>query len=255
MTPIIYNRRAVIRNIALTIAYDGTNYHGWQCQPNAVTVQQVVQQAIGRILNHDTKIYAGGRTDTGVHAMGQVINFFTEKGISVRDLIRGLNSLLPGDIRVREAREVEGAFHARYSAKAKTYTYFILNRPYNSPFLERYVWHIPHLLDVPAMDKAAETIVGEYDFSAFKKKDEVYRTAVREVIRAGVRRRGDVIYVVLEARGFLRYMVRTIVGTLVLVGSGKITVEEFSSIRESKERERAGPTAPAKGLFLRKITY
>ena len=244
-----------MRNIALTIAYDGTNYHGWQCQPNAITVQQVVKETIERILNHEVKVYAGGRTDTGVHAMGQVINFFTEKGIELQSLARGLNALLPRDIRVRDAREVDPTFHARYSAKAKTYVYCILNTPYNSPFLERYVWHNQYFLDVPAMDQAAKTIQGEHDFSAFKKKNEVYRTPVREILRAGFKRKGDVIYFIIEARGFLRYMVRTIVGTLVLVGTGKITVDGFSEILESKERERAGPTAPAKGLFLRKIKY
>ncbi len=244
-----------MRNIALTVAYDGTNYHGWQCQPNVITIQQVVQRAIERILDHDVKIYAGGRTDTGVHAMGQVINFFTNKAIELRDLGRGLNSILPRDIRIHDAREADPTFHARYSAKAKTYVYCILNRPFASPFLERYVWHIRHSLDVPAMGEAAKDIVGKLDFSAFKKKDEVYKTAVREVMRAGVKKKGDVIYVFVEAQGFLRYMVRTIVGTLVLVGSGRISVPEFSSILVSKEREKAGPTAPAKGLFLRRIRY
>jgi tRNA pseudouridine38-40 synthase len=244
-----------MRNIVLTVAYDGTCYHGWQCQPNAVTVQEVFTKTVEKILDHPVKIHAGGRTDTGVHAMGQVINFHTEKTIAPRSLVKGLNSLLPRDIRVKDAREKEPSFHARYSAKSKTYAYCILNTPYNSPFLERYVWHIHNVLDVPAMDEAANLILGKHDFSSFKKKDEAYKSTIREIIRSGVKRKGDMIYFIVEAQGFLRYMVRNIMGTLVLVGSEKITVEEFLTILESKDRERAGPKAPAKGLFLRKIEY
>ncbi len=244
-----------MRNIVITIAYDGTHYHGWQCQPNALTVQEVLSNAIEKILNHRVKIYAGGRTDAGVHAMGQVANFFTEKRIEIDNLIKGLNSVLPRDIRVRSACEGDQSFHARYSAKAKTYVYCILNAPCNSPFLERYVWHIPHVLDVRSMDEAAKLILGEHDFSSFKKKDEAYKSTVREIVRSGFRHKGDIIYYIVEAQGFLRYMVRNLVGTFVLVGSGKITIEDFSTILDLKNREDAGPTAPAKGLFLRKIIY
>jgi tRNA pseudouridine38-40 synthase len=244
-----------MRNIVLTIAYDGTQYHGWQCQPNALTVQEVFSKTVEKILDHPVKIYAGGRTDTGVHAMGQVINFYTEKRIELASLAKGLNSLLPRDIRVKDTREEGSSFHARYSAKAKTYVYCILNAPYNSPFLERYTWHISYALDISAMDYAARILLGKHDFSAFKKKDEMYKSSVREIVRAGVKRKGDIIYFIIEAEGFLRYMVRNIVGTLVLAGAGKITIEEFTAILESKEREKAGPTAPARGLFLRKIKY
>jgi tRNA pseudouridine38-40 synthase len=244
-----------MRNIVLSLAYDGTNYHGWQCQPNALTVQEVLNNALGRILNHPVTIYAGGRTDAGVHAMGQIINFHTEKVIALRTLAKGLNSILPRDIRVNNAREEEISFHARYSAKSKTYIYCILNTPYNSPFLERYAWHIHYTLNVSAMDDAAKVIIGEHDFSAFKKKNEAYKSTIREIFRAGVKIKGDLIYFIIEARGFLRYMVRNIMGSIVLVGSGKITAEEFIKILESKDREKAGPTAPARGLFLRKIKY
>lgn len=244
-----------MRNIVVTIAYDGTNYHGWQCQPNAITVQEVFTKAVERILDHPVKIYSGGRTDAGVHAMGQVANFHTEKKIEFSNLIKGLNSLLPRDIRVKDAREEDMSFHARYSARAKTYVYCILNTQYNSPFLERYVWHIDYFLNVSLMDKAAKFILGEHDFSSFKKKDEVYNSAVREVVRSGVKRKGDMIFFVVVSRGFLRYMVRNLIGTLVLVASGKIPVEEFNTILKMKEREKAGPTAPARGLFLRKIQY
>jgi len=244
-----------MRNIALVISYEGTAYHGWQCQPGLITIQQVLQEKIENIVNHKVKIYGGARTDSGVHAFGQTVNFFTESIIDMRGLARGLNSQLPTDIRIRSAREVDGHFHSRYSAKSKIYVYSILNTPHNSPFYVRYTWHIPYLLDVSNMNKASKIVIGTHDFSAFKKKDEIYQSAVRELIKTGVKRRGDFIYVVVEAKGFLRYMVRNIVGTLMLVGKGKLTVDKFKGILESKDRVRAGPTAPAKGLFLRKIKY
>ncbi len=187
--------------------------------------------------------------------MGAVANFYTEKSIELRSLARGLNSLLPRDIRVTDTGEAEISFHARYSAKSKTYVYCILNAPNSSPFLDRYVWHIHYPLNILAMDNAAKVIIGDHDFSAFKKKDEVYKSNVREVFRARVKNKGSIIYFIIEARGFLRYMVRNIMGSIVLVGSGKITIDEFIKILESKDREKAGPTAPARGLFLRKIKY
>lgn len=243
------------RNIRLTLAYDGTNYHGWQTQPKEVSVEETLTRAVETILDHEVKIYAGGRTDAGVHAIGQVVNFFTEKGIDNRDLIRGLNSLLPQDIRVRDGGDAPEAFHARYSAKTKTYVYCILNQPHNSPFLSRYVLHVPQSLDAASMKVAARLILGGHDFSAFKKKDEVYKNPVREVTRAGVARKGSVLFVIVEATGFLRYMVRNIVGTLLLVGRQRIDSDAFGRILASREREQAGPTAPPHGLFLREIQY
>lgn len=244
-----------MRNICLTVAYDGTNYHGWQVQPNAMTVQEMLQTAVERILDHEVKIVAGARTDRGVHAMGQVINFQTEKGIALEGLAKGLNSLLPPDIRIRQARDVDESFHARYSARSKTYVYCILNDTFNSPFLVRYALHVPYSLDLSSMRQTIKVIKGEHDFSAFKKKDEFYKNPVREVKRAGLATRGRIVYVVIEATGFLRYMVRNIVGTLLLIGEGKIGQDEFKAILASGERERAGPTAPAHGLFLREIKY
>ncbi len=244
-----------MRNIALVLAYDGTNYHGWQRQPEVVTVEQKVRGAVTKILNHEIKMYAGARTDSGVHAMGQVINFATEKKIALNNLSRGLNSILPPDIRVMDAREAEESFHARYSARCKTYVYCILNQLPISPFLIRYVLHWPHTLEVEAMQEGLKCILGEHDFSAFKKKDEFYKSPVREIRRARVIKRAGMIYIILEATGFLRYMVRTIAGTLMLVGQRKIDPIAVRDILESGERERAGETLPAHGLFLKKITY
>lgn len=244
-----------MRNIVLVVSYDGTAYHGWQCQPGLTTIQQTLQEKIEKIVNHRVKIYGGARTDSGVHAFGQTLNFFTTSTIELKGLEKGLNSQLPQDIRIRYAREEDGLFHARYSAKSKIYIYTIMNVQYNSPFYGRYVWHIPYWLNVDSMNAAVKKIIGVHDFSSFKKKDEIYQSAVREVLKAGVKRRGDFVYIVIEATGFLRYMVRNIVGTLMLVGSDKLTVEDFECVFESKDREKAGPTAPAKGLFLREIKY
>ncbi|OPY78958.1 MAG: tRNA pseudouridine synthase A [Syntrophorhabdus sp. PtaU1.Bin058] len=244
-----------MRNIAIVMEYDGTNYHGWQCQPNGITLEEVTRGAIARILDHDVKVYAGGRTDAGVHASGQVVNFHTDRDIPIDSLQKGLNSMLPEDIRVKAALEVDPSFHARYSARSKVYSYAIVNTPFHSPFHFRYSWHIPYRIDSNIMDETIRNIEGEHDFSAFKKKDEIYKSTVRNVLLAGVKKRGDFIYVVIEATGFLRYMVRNIVGTLVLVGTGKLSKDDFPAILASKDRVNAGPTAPAKGLFLRRIRY
>jgi tRNA pseudouridine38-40 synthase len=243
------------RNISLVLEYDGTNYHGWQCQPNAKTLQGMVQRGIEKILDHPVKIYAAGRTDTGVHAFGQVINFYTEKAIDITSIMKGLNSILPGDIRVKDAREVEESFHARYSARSKSYIYCIVNTRYHSPFNVRYAWHIPYAVNARLMNESIKEIIGVHDFSSFKKKNEIYKRHEREVLRAGVTQRGKFIYVFIEATGFLRYMVRNIVGTLVMVGEGKISKEDFIAILQSRDRVNAGATAPPQGLFLRKIRY
>lgn len=244
-----------MRNIRLTISYDGTNYHGWQRQPREISIEETLRSALEKILSHEVKIYAGGRTDAGVHAMGQVANFRTEKNIDNANLARGLNSILPADIRIRESQDADEAFHARYSAKSKTYVYCILNQPYNSPFLSRYVLHAPYSLDVAAMKGAIRHVVGEHDFAAFKKKNEAYKSTVREVKRAGVATKGRMVFVIIEATGFLRYMVRNIAGTLLLAGRGKMEGEEFKRVLEARQREGAGPTAPPQGLFLREINY
>ncbi len=201
------------------------------------------------------KMYGAGRTDAGVHALGQVVNFTTEKQIQLTNIQRGLNSLLPPDIRIRAVSEREGDFHSRYSARSKTYIYSIHNAPCHSPFSVRYSWHVPYVLDSASMNAAVKTLTGTRDFASFKKKKEIYGNCERTVLKAGVKRRGAFVYVIIEATGFLRYMVRNIVGTLVLLGSGKMTIEEFRDIAEAGDRDRAGPTAPPQGLFLRKVKY
>jgi tRNA pseudouridine38-40 synthase len=243
------------RNISLVVEYDGTNYHGWQCQPKGVTVEETLKGAIERILDHPVKMYSAGRTDAGVHALGQVVNFVTEKRIDLTSLVRGLNSMLPDDIRVGSAMERDLSFHARYSAKSKIYVYTIHNAPRHSPFSVRYSWHVPYGLDSALMNRCVRSLVGRHDFASFKKKKEPYRSCEREILTAGVKRRGSFVHIVIEATGFLRYMVRNIVGTLVLLGEGKIAPEEFGRIVEARDRDRAGPTAPPQGLLLRRIKY
>lgn len=244
-----------IRNISLVIEYEGTNYHGWQRQPNGTTIEEIVMRAVERILDHPIKLCSAGRTDAGVHAFGQVVNFTTIKSIPLINVERGLNSVLPPDIRVKSAREQEASFHARYSAKSKTYIYNIYNARRFSPFSVRYSWHYPMQLDCTSMNGAIRAIVGTHDFSSFKKKNEPYRSCEREVLRARVFRRGYFVHIIIEANGFLRYMVRNIVGTLVLIGSGKMTPDDFRAVIDARDRDRAGPTAPPQGLFLRRVTY
>ncbi len=244
-----------MRNIKLIISYDGTCYHGWQCQPDLITVEETITRTAEKILNHRVKLYGGARTDSGVHAMGQVAKLFIESKIDKKSLLKGLNSLLPRDIRITSIEEVDEHFHARYSAKSKIYVYTILNQEFESPFYSRYVWHIPYPLDVVSMNRAVKFLKGEHDFSSFKKKNEIYKKNIRNILKAGVKKRGNFIYIFIEATGFLRYMVRNITGTLALIGSKRLDIDSMSEILVSKDRDMAGPTAPARGLFLKEIIY
>ncbi len=244
-----------MRNIAMVISYDGTDYHGWQIQPGLRTVENVLKEAIEKVVNHPVTVIAGARTDAGVHAIGQVVNFRTDSQIPTENIQKGVNTFLPNDVRVSICTEVDLKFNARSHAKSKTYVYVIHNSKTQSPFFFRYSHYVPHPLDVDFMDALSKHLLGKKDFSAFKKKDEFYKSTEREIIRAGVKKIGDFVYFICEGTGFMRYMVRNIVGTLLLGGLGKITEEDFLRIVESKNRDMAGPTAPAKGLFLKKITY
>lgn len=244
-----------MRNIAMVVSYDGTEYHGFQFQPGLKTVESELKSAISSVVNHDVKIVAAARTDAGVHALGQVINFRTSSEIPVENILKGVNTYLPSDIRILKCMEVEPRFNSRKSTKSKSYLYLIFNGPVINPFIFRYSWHIPYDLDISLMDKVALQLVGTRDFSAFKKKDEIYRSTVREILRARVKRRKNLVFFLIEGKSFMRYMVRTIVGTLVQVGLGKMSPQQFFDVLESKDRSLAGPTAPSKGLFLKEITY
>lgn len=244
------------RRLRLLIAYDGTRYHGWQSQPRAVTVQGTLESCLSRIANGPVRLHAAGRTDAGVHALGQVAHFDTASGIPMSSLVRGLNSLLPDDIVVRRAVEAPGGFHARYGAVRKTYVYQLHNHAVPSLVCARYAWHVPQRLDVPAMQAAAQSLVGRHDFSAFRGalRDDG-RAPVRCLYRLALRHRPPRLVFVLSADGFLYRMARNIVGTLVAVGRGVIAAEAVGDVLRTRQRQLAGPTAPAHGLFLVRVSY
>lgn len=243
-------------NVALTLEYDGTDYHGWQIQSHAPTVQGVFLNALEKVLGERPVVYASGRTDAGVHALGQVVNFKAETRLRPDELQRALNTLLPRDVVVVRAAKVPDGFHAQFSAAAKTYKYVIWNRQVPSPLLWRYSWHVRCPLDLAAMREGAACLIGTHDFRAFWGGDAGSpRDPVRTMEGLDIERKGETIDIRVKANGFLRYMVRNITGTLVEVGRGKIPPSRVKEILDSKDRRRAGPTAPPRGLFLLEVFY
>jgi tRNA pseudouridine38-40 synthase len=253
---LIYWGRRIMRNIKLLIEYDGTNYQGWQVQPKGPTIQGILEEKLGLLTGQPVQLFGSGRTDSGVHALGQVAHFKTQSQMDIRTIQRALNSLLPPDIVIQKVEEVGEGFHARKHSKSKIYEYRILNRNLRSAFQRGYAWHIPQKLDLTEMKKATQVLVGEHDFSAFRTVGSPTRTTVRRVIRAEWKRgRYGLIRFEIEANGFLKQMVRSIIGTLVEIGKGRIKAEDLRKILNSKERKGAGPTAPARGLFLKEVKY
>jgi tRNA pseudouridine38-40 synthase len=244
-----------MRNIKLTLEYDGSGYAGWQLQADRPTVQGALEAALSRVTDGPVRTIASGRTDAGVHAFGQVVNFTTASTIDNTSLVRGVNSLLPEDIAVLEAGDVPMDFHARYKAVSKTYRYIILNRDKPSAFYRSYAWHLSCPLDLKAMACAMTFLEGKKDFSSFRAVSSSHRNPVRNIIRTQVRRKGDFILLEFEAESFLQHMVRIMVGTLVEAGRGKIKPEELKGILQARDRSAAGPTATARGLYLVKVEY
>ncbi|MDI6763246.1 MAG: tRNA pseudouridine(38-40) synthase TruA [Thermodesulfobacteriota bacterium] len=245
-----------MRNIKLLIEYDGTNYLGWQVQAKGPTIQGMIEEKLKQLTGEGVRLIGSGRTDAGAHAIGQVAHFKTRSEMDLRSIQRALNSLLPHDIVIKRVEEAKEDFHARKHARSKIYEYRILNQPIRSVFHRGYAWHIPQKLDWEEIKKATQKLVGEHDFSSFRSTGTPTKTAVRKVFRAKWKKgRDDLIRFEIEASGFLKQMVRAIVGTLVEVGKGKISSEEFQRILESKDRKEAGPTAPAQGLFLKEVKY
>ena len=245
-----------MRNIKLIIEYDGTNYKGWQFQTNEPTIQGVIEEKLSIILNQPTRIIGAGRTDTGVHALNQVAHFFTDSTIDFDSLKKGLNSLLPPDIVIKELTEVDADFHARYSAKSRVYKYLIWNGDGLSTFYRRFAWHIPHPLDINKLRKAAECLFGLHDFASFRGSGSTCYFTAREIVQFTMRgRTRGWIITTIEATAFLRHMVRNIMGTLVEVGKGDMTIEAFMDIVKSKDRKKAGMPAPPQGLFLKEVKY
>ena len=244
-----------MRNIKLTLGYDGTDYHGFQRQENAVTIQQVVEEAIKKVTGETVSITGSSRTDAGVHAMEYVCNFRTESSVPADKFCFALNSFLPEDVSCTASCEVDMDFHARYSAKSKTYTYTIYNAPHRNPVLCRFAWHYPVKIDVDKMKIAAQSIVGTHDFTAFMASGGQQKTTVKTVNFLNVTTDENKIVIEINADGFLYNMVRIIAGTLVYAGVGKLDPKEIPDIIESGDRVRAGITAPPQGLCLKKVFY
>jgi tRNA pseudouridine38-40 synthase len=245
------------RNIRLLVEYDGTFYHGFQVQddPSLPTIQGELEAAIATICGETIRITGSGRTDAGAHALGQVVNFHTYSFVPIERFSVALNSVLPKDIRVKQAESVPFSFHARFDAIAKTYVYIVDNRPHASVFLRNYVYHVPQALDVAAIKEAAALLVGTRDYASFQTSGSSARTSIRTVYYLGVEAEGGIIKFIIRANGFLYNMVRNIVGTLLEVGKGKLMVEEIVAILAARDRSEAGPTAPAKGLYLVGVDY
>ncbi|HOP48822.1 MAG TPA: tRNA pseudouridine(38-40) synthase TruA [Desulfobacteraceae bacterium] len=246
----------VYRNIRLIMSYDGSNYHGWQRQKNSLSIQEVVEEKIRMITREPVRLIASGRTDTGVHAINQTCNFMTQSDIGTEAIKKGLNSLLPEDILIKSAEYAPHDFHARISAKSKIYEYRILNREQPDLFRRKYVWHIRRPLDHVKMSECLGKIMGKHDFSSFKSSGSGVINSVRSIIRAELQRtEKHLLFLIFEADGFLRHMVRNIVGTVVDAGLGKISPGDFKGILESKDRTLARFKAPAGGLFLMEVKY
>lgn len=244
-----------MRTIRLTLEYDGSDYHGWQLQPGVPTVQGTVEEAVKKLSGEEVRLRAAGRTDAGVHALGQVASFETRLALPADKIRSALNAFLPKDIAVLEAEEAPPSFHPQYSAKEKTYKYLILNRPLPSPLWRRYCWHVRTSLELEAMQEAASCFIGSHDFTAFSSSGDEVHSSVRTVRESRIEREGELLTFWVTADGFLRYMVRTMVGTLVLVGRGKLPPGQMAALLSSGDRGRAGPVAPARGLYLVRVCY
>jgi tRNA pseudouridine38-40 synthase len=246
-----------MRNIKLILSYDGTDFFGWQRQKGFRTVQQVLEDAVAK-LNRGTRVvcHASGRTDTGVHALGQVVHFHSHIKLTEPRLVRALNGLLPADVAVRSAHDVPEKFDASRSAQRKLYRYLIHDGPVHDVFLRKYSWHFPYRrLDDEAMRRASGPLLGKHDFRCFETQWPNRRTSVRTITHLSIVRAGELVWIDVEADGFLYNMVRSIAGTLVNVGRGYWPAQQVEEVLAAGDRTQAGPTAPPQGLFLVRVTY
>lgn len=239
----------------LTLEYDGTEYAGWQVQPNARTVQGTLEEALANLLCSATRVTAAGRTDAGVHAAGQAASFTTERSLSPEVVLRALNALTPGDLAVSKVEVVGDDFDVRRCARSRTYVYRIWNRRAPSPFWRRYAWHVARPLAIERMAAASALLRGEHDFSSFRGAGCDAAHPVRRVLRSEIRTSGELVCYEIEATAFLRHMVRNIAGTLVEVGHGRRAPEEIPALLAARDRTLAGVTAPAHGLCLVRVQY
>lgn len=245
-----------MRNIALTVSYDGTNFNGWQTQPGFRTVQETLEKAIAALTREERiRLNASGRTDAGVHAVGQVANFYTASAYLPEVFVKAVNARCPPDVAVRRAAEVSQAFCANKSAKRKLYRYVIHDGPTPEPFLRKFAFHHWKRLDSAAMRRASRCLVGRHDFHSFETEWPNRQSSIRTVTHLGVSRAGDYLWIDVEADGFLYNMVRSIAGTLIDVGRGHIPESRVADILKAEDRREAGPTAPPQGLFLMRVSY
>lgn len=245
----------MIRKLLITIQYDGSAYHGWQVQSNALTVQEEFQNAVEKVLGSRLDVKGCSRTDSGVHANMYCLTLDTDMDISCSNVVLALNTYLPKDIAVIACVEAESDFHPRYSCKSKQYVYKIYNGKIRNPFYEKYAYHYRYNLDAEYLNREAKAFVGTYDYSGFCSIKSDVEDTVRTVYSASVKREGEFVYFTFEADGFLYNMVRIMVGTLLFINEGKIKSGELKDIIMSKDRTRAGKTAPPHGLYLNKVNY
>lgn len=242
-----------MKNIKLTLRFDGSNYHGWQIQKNGITVQEITEKTVSKIVGTPTHVIGCGRTDSGVHAKGFVCNFKADTAVPGDKFLYALNALLPPDILCVESKEVSENFHSKKSCIKKTYSYYVTDGRF--PDIFGHSWHYPHSLDIGKMTEAAKAFVGTHDFVGFAASGFTVKTTVRTIYALDVERNGETVRIDVTGNGFLYNMVRIIAGTLCFAGSGKINPSDMKSIILSRDRKRAGMTAPADGLFLSEVYY
>jgi len=245
-----------MRNVKLTIQYDGTRYKGWQRLGNSqMTIQGKIEDVLSKMTGEKIEIFGSGRTDAGVHALNQSANFKTNCQMTAREILDYCYRYLPEDIVVKKVEKVDDKFHARYNVKSKRYLYRIYNYKYHDPFMRKYITHIPEKLNIADMKTAAGYLIGEHDFSSFTAAKSKKKSRVRKIYDINISKEDNIIEIMIHGNGFLHNMVRIIVGTLIEVGSGRMEGEEVLKVLNKKDRRLAGPTAPSKGLFLYNVEY
>lgn len=244
-----------MRNIKLTIEYDGKEYNGWQKQPNKLNIQGEIEKAIQNVMGKQVELIGSGRTDAGVHALGQVANFKIDSDFPIEKMVIAINSQLKKSIRIKSVEEVDENFHSRYNCHSKTYMYVIDNSKMGTAIYRNLTCHIPQPLNVESMKIAATYLVGEHDFASFKSSGTSSKSSVRTIYKAEVLKEQEKVIIKLAGNGFLYNMVRIISGTLVEVGLGNIEAQEMEKIIQAKDRKKAGKTLPAQGLFLLNVDY
>lgn len=243
-----------MRNIKLTIEYDGANYKGWQKQPTEISIQEIIEDAIFKITREKVKLEASGRTDKGVHAFGQTASFLTNSNIIDYKLKRGLNSVLPEDIVIRKVEEMDMDFHARYHSKGKTYKYIIYNSSTRNAIYRNYTYHVPYTLNMDKFKENVDMLIGTHDFTSFTSIKEGTDNKIRTIYSVDIIENGEMIELIFKGSGFLYNMIRIIIGTLVDISRGRIK-EDINQIINATNRKRAGITAPSHALYLMEVYY